>query len=436
MKKLIITLLLLFSFVVSYSQNTLHWIIVGDNRGETNIGDACSGDIASMKRLQKDIEALNIFKPHRIVIEEGNFNPNCIEDTLTNLKVNSGDIVFFYVSSHGFRIKDIDKSPFPRILFNGNVPAIHAGVPFMHYIEILKNKNPKGIIGFVDACNNIVSSNEVVINSTSKGNGFTNNLSLKASCVNYFFNTVFEQIKKNNQVPTILISAAQQNSKAIAEGNNSLTTRVFVSTLRAFLSQESSNLDIKDIKKFCADFVESNKQESQRKTTDCMKRGQDCDYTTYLPEIIAGDSLLVRAKSLDGDSVDCEYVPYISFNGDSLAIKEKPNPYIGLYSIVDIVPASEGNYDTLRFNLSIIGDSLERSRIKRVSYYLDKDSLEIDAIFRAAIKPNFEISFSASTYYPIYIEILYENRHEPKRRILWYDLANTSRLGPDVLIED
>jgi len=124
---------------------------------DANIGRAIQKNADNVLQLYKGIAAnLNYnFISHEFAGTR--FSYENLDSFLTNFRVNDGDVIFFYISSHGF--KSSNNNPFPRILMI-NDKKIKKRLYRCSAINerlIANNRNSGSVVTIFQACNRTVS---------------------------------------------------------------------------------------------------------------------------------------------------------------------------------------------------------------------------------------------------------------------------------------
>jgi len=156
---------MLIIFPQCSSADTLYAIIAGDTRSEimgaaNDIAPSVEQDLANIHSFIKRISTFTHLKvaPENIHLLRGKEEGKALTAThlktrLNNLSVTPKDVIIFYYSGHGFRLKG-KSSPWPYMSLAGDYLEQEA-VALDDVVKMLQNKKPRFFIALVDACNTL-----------------------------------------------------------------------------------------------------------------------------------------------------------------------------------------------------------------------------------------------------------------------------------------
>jgi hypothetical protein len=293
MKKILIILFLSCSAFSAWSQ-TFHSIIFA-NTFDSLIGEGVLQDYEKMSIETINISAALGYKHKQYFYRDHDYNIANLSKVISKLECLPNDIVFFYVSSHGARIKE-DTTQFPRIAIENYL------VPLKDIDEALAIKKPKFRIVMADCCNSLIGadslpkitepnlqiSSSVVVNyktlfakqgsilatsslpneyslGTYNGGIFTNCFLRELGNVvaglseATTWNQIFENISKNtkkigNHTPVAEIKIVENNTTDNHTNNNIATIPAITST----------NIEGQDIMEALLAIANANKEPAQR----------------------------------------------------------------------------------------------------------------------------------------------------------------------------
>ncbi len=153
-KKIIILAFCLLCFKICQAEEIKSpnlWAIIAADTDDDNIGGSTSIDIAKMEALLTKIAYYIGANLKKISLSNDQFMSARLLHEIDNMQPEKEDIVFFYISSHGFHTSR-QKDPWPNFYF----PSDFRGVGFNFIIDKLHEKDPALIVAIADACNNLI----------------------------------------------------------------------------------------------------------------------------------------------------------------------------------------------------------------------------------------------------------------------------------------
>jgi len=126
---------------------TLHAIIAADTDDET-VGKSVEIDLENVGKLLLSIQDNTGLRLQTRSISGNELTRNKVIEALNQLSVGPNDVVIFYYSGHGVNLNKGSK--WPALVFGGR---------FLDLDEVkarIKAKNPRFLMVFADACNNLV----------------------------------------------------------------------------------------------------------------------------------------------------------------------------------------------------------------------------------------------------------------------------------------
>lgn len=154
-KKIIIALtlcVLCFKICSAEDVNTPNlWAIIVADTNDENIGGSTAIDMAKMEGFLTRIAKYTGANLKKITLSNDQFRSVKLLHEIDNLQPEKEDIVFFYISSHGFHTSR-QKDPWPIFYFSSDFRS----VGFNFIIDMLLDKEPALVIALADACNNLI----------------------------------------------------------------------------------------------------------------------------------------------------------------------------------------------------------------------------------------------------------------------------------------
>lgn len=217
---LFVGMVLLFFSSNTFSQLTLHAIVVADTNDET-IGLGVQKDVKNIKELLDSIAQYTGLRLESDYISGSQFNRYNVEQSVNRLSVGTNDVVIFYYTGHGARELD-KKSKWPSLAVEGVHSSVRLGefLEFDWVIEQLKNKNPRFLIAIADACNNSIFASPL---PGSKSRSFPSE-------------AAYRHLFLNHQ-GTLIASSSKPGQKSWTSGSSgSLFTQAFLMGLEAYMT--------------------------------------------------------------------------------------------------------------------------------------------------------------------------------------------------------
>lgn len=228
-------LIFIFLFVIAIAQNsngqTIHGIVFS-NSDDRTIGTSCLLDYQNMKEEFKRMKNATGYRLSDEYFIGYNFKKTNLLNKLNNLSVRKGDIIFFYISTHGVRSYD-DKSKYPQVQLNNTSYPSESDLLSAEAIHN-KLKNNYGhsaslIITMIDACNsysNISAASTVI----GKGTGDCKPCLNSTEVNNY--KRFFTQTKGD-----ILVTSSKKGQTSAATDKGSAFTNAYLNTMRSAVSK-------------------------------------------------------------------------------------------------------------------------------------------------------------------------------------------------------
>lgn len=203
---------------VTFSRATLHAILVVDTNASGNVGDALQRDLDSMSHLVDSIERYTAMRVNKLVFSGNKATKAMAEQAIEKLSVEPDDVILFYFSGHGGRVRST-RTQWPDMYLQ-NAFALNLYDVFNR----LDSKGGRLLLALSDSCN-------VTLNENSK-ESFTPFLSLRNRSEGY--RKLF--LEKRG---SIIASSSLIGEFSYMQPKGSLFTRQF---LQAFSQEVSSAL--------------------------------------------------------------------------------------------------------------------------------------------------------------------------------------------------
>lgn len=147
---------ILYCVVQSAKAQTFRVVIMADVK-DRKIGFSCTKDLAVMDSVFNKIADNIDYQYKSIVINNKDFSKAVLEKVISELKVESQDVLVFYYTGHGFTSPN-QSSDFPVLYLPDSeettLEAIH---------KKLKSKGARLCISLGDCCNNIMLANQMPV---------------------------------------------------------------------------------------------------------------------------------------------------------------------------------------------------------------------------------------------------------------------------------
>jgi len=155
--KTVLALLLVAGMSTSARSATIHAVLVGDVH-DANIGPGDKLDLGLIKGLLNDVVKNTGMKLNLKMIDD-RIDRSTVMRTVSGLRPASDDMVLFYYTGHGYRMRSMKKE-WPAMALNGPNNDT-AGLDQFWVFSELKRKNPRFLMVMTDACNNYVDEGAV-----------------------------------------------------------------------------------------------------------------------------------------------------------------------------------------------------------------------------------------------------------------------------------
>ncbi|HPQ54150.1 MAG TPA: caspase family protein [Spirochaetota bacterium] len=199
---------------------SIHAILVGDVH-DPNIGPGDRLDLNLMKGLLNDI-ARNTGMPLKMNVIDDRIERSTVMSAVRNLNPGSDDMVIFYYTGHGYRMRSMN-TKWPAMALDGPDNQT-AGLDQYWVYNVLKQKNPRLLMVMTDACNNYVQ--EGAIDTT---------LSVQSSQERReSYNKLFRQYRG-----AIIASSSIPGQYSFSGSTGSQFTVAFIRNLRSALGETS-----------------------------------------------------------------------------------------------------------------------------------------------------------------------------------------------------
>lgn len=203
---------------------SIHAILVGDVH-DPNIGPGDRLDLNLMKGLLNDI-ARNTGMPLKMNVIDDRIQRTTVMSAVRNLNPGSDDMVVFYYTGHGYRMRTMS-TKWPAMALKGSGDDT-AGLDQYWVYNMLKQKNPRLLMVMTDACNNYVQ--EGAIDTT---------LSVQSSQERReSYNKLFQQYRG-----AIIASSSVPGQYSFSGSTGSQFTVAFIRNLRSALGESNPSWD-------------------------------------------------------------------------------------------------------------------------------------------------------------------------------------------------
>jgi len=126
-------------------------VIVACNTGDDRIGNSCSMDMRHINQLLSDLSRAANIRYEIKTFSGSTCTRDAVSEYISNLPVDSDDVVLFYYSGHGTHAVNNQEDPFPQMCMNTNVQSLF--YPVSNLKRQIAAKQPRLMLIFTDCCN-------------------------------------------------------------------------------------------------------------------------------------------------------------------------------------------------------------------------------------------------------------------------------------------
>ncbi len=203
-----------------YSQ-TFHGIVF-TNTNDKTIGNSATKNTQNIQALMLDISTQLNFKANISVYNGQSYTYEKLDSVLKSLKTDAGDVIFFYLNSHGY--KSSTSSNFPRISIKSkSARGFLVSTDTINARLISQSTNPQSIITVIQSCNRITSSSPDLPLTTK---GFTD-----------FSEQNFKKLFLSGL--NVMVTSSQRGKTSIATSKGSHFSLSFIKALREDCQNEN-----------------------------------------------------------------------------------------------------------------------------------------------------------------------------------------------------
>lgn len=218
----ILVLCSMFGKTVYLEAADLHLIITGDLAAE-DLQDGIQQDLLGMAAFAQkaaDQTGLNLIT-HSFL--RGEDLPNRLIEGITQLEVQSDDVMIFYYSGHGYRPSGKEETPWPNMYFTES----GMGVELDLVIDILSVKHPRLLFITSDSCNSVLP--DILSPPLAK------QMQAKVQRLESFLNANYKKLFLETK-GTIIVASSRPGLASYSEGTiGGFYTFTFLNLFDAFL---------------------------------------------------------------------------------------------------------------------------------------------------------------------------------------------------------
>lgn len=226
MKKILLLILVPLFFFTSVQSQTVHAFIYVNTTDKT-IGKSATRNKEIVTDFLKSVAAKTGFLLDLKIMEAKDFNYENMHKHINECKVPKGDMVFFYINTHGYKKSDSNK--FPRLVIESTNPLEKKYLVSSSEInDVLVKNNPGAgsVITIIQACNRLTNSSaDLPIEQGFLDNSTQNLLLLFKARVNVMVTssqrgkTSIANSVKGSQYTRSFIQAVENSTKSAQPGS-------------------------------------------------------------------------------------------------------------------------------------------------------------------------------------------------------------------------